>query len=115
MTRNIGWSHGTLGAGRGAPSARGRPRPVRGTGLRTDHRRPGRRAHRRDGATFFRHFADKREVLFAGSALLQERLADAIAAVDPDRSPFDAAVTAVAQAFDGLGVTRSPQPAAAPQ
>jgi len=57
--------------------------------------------------TFFRHFADKREVLFAGSTLLQDRLIDAIASVAPDQSPFDAAVAAVAQAFDGLGVTRT--------
>jgi len=57
--------------------------------------------------TFFRHFADKREVLFAGSALLQGRLADAITSVESDLSSFDAAVSAVAQAFDGLGVTRA--------
>jgi AcrR family transcriptional regulator len=56
--------------------------------------------------TFFRHYADKREVLFAGSALLQQRLVDALAAVDP-ATPFDAAATAVEQAFDGLGVTRA--------
>jgi len=56
--------------------------------------------------TFFRHFADKREVLFAGSALLQQRLVEAVADIDP-ATPFDAAATAVEQAFDGLGVTRA--------
>ena len=29
--------------------------------------------------TFFRHFADKREVLFGGSALLKERIVDGVA------------------------------------
>ena len=57
--------------------------------------------------TFFRHFADKREVLFAGSSLLQQRLVDAVAEVDAELTPFDAATTAVEQAFDGLGVTRA--------
>jgi AcrR family transcriptional regulator len=41
--------------------------------------------------TFFRHFADKREVLFAGAALLQELLVGAVAAAAADRAPIDAA------------------------
>ncbi len=57
--------------------------------------------------TFFRHFADKREVLFAGSALLQQRLVDAVAEIAPGQNPFDAATAAVGQAFEGLGVTRA--------
>jgi AcrR family transcriptional regulator len=42
--------------------------------------------------TFFRHFADKREVLFAGAALLQELLVGAVAAAAADRAPIDAAM-----------------------
>lgn len=59
------------------------------------------------GRTFFRHFADKREVLFAGSALLQQRLIEVVAEVDPGLMPFEAATAAVERAFDVLGVTRA--------
>ena len=41
--------------------------------------------------TFFRHFADKREVLFAGADALQERIVSAIAAAPAALAPFDAA------------------------
>ncbi|WP_288434648.1 TetR family transcriptional regulator, partial [uncultured Deinococcus sp.] len=37
--------------------------------------------------TFFRHFADKREVLFGGSAVLEAGLVAAVAQV-PDGSPL---------------------------
>jgi AcrR family transcriptional regulator len=40
--------------------------------------------------TFFRHFTDKREVLFAGSEVLQQVLVDAIAGAPASRSPIDA-------------------------
>jgi AcrR family transcriptional regulator len=40
--------------------------------------------------TFFRHFADKREVLFAGSEVLQERLVDTVAAAPASAAPLDA-------------------------
>jgi AcrR family transcriptional regulator len=43
--------------------------------------------------TFFRHFADKREVLFGGSDLLRELLANAVAAAPRSATPM-AAVTA---------------------
>lgn len=53
--------------------------------------------------TFFRHFADKREVLFSGSHELERRWLDAVAAAPPDASPL-AAVTAgfdrVAEMFE---------------
>src|ERR1017187_7879014 len=49
--------------------------------------------------TFFRHFADKREVLFGGSALLQERIVAAVAG---------------APAADGPPHPVSPGPDAAP-
>ena len=41
--------------------------------------------------TFFRHFADKREVLFAGAQALQEALVSAVAAAPGSLSPIDAA------------------------
>jgi AcrR family transcriptional regulator len=40
--------------------------------------------------TFFRYFADKREVLFHGSVLLQERLVQGIEDAAPTLSPIDA-------------------------
>lgn len=40
--------------------------------------------------TFFRHFADKREVLFAGSEELERRMVDALAAAPPSAGPMDA-------------------------
>lgn len=38
--------------------------------------------------TFFRHYADKREVLFAGSTALQDAVLAAIAAAPADAPPF---------------------------
>jgi AcrR family transcriptional regulator len=46
--------------------------------------------------TFFRHFADKPEVLFAGQAVLQERVLAAIAGAPGGASPLDV----VAAAFE---------------
>jgi AcrR family transcriptional regulator len=40
--------------------------------------------------TFFRHFADKREVLFGGSALLQERIVAGVAGAPASDGPLDA-------------------------
>src|SRR5258708_35332057 len=37
--------------------------------------------------TFFRHFADKREVLFGGSAVLQERIVAGVAGAPGDDGP----------------------------
>lgn len=54
--------------------------------------------------TFFRYFADKREVLFWGSEALQETLVRAIHDAPPSLAPIDAAgeaVEAVAALFDG--------------
>src|SRR6202012_6272410 len=48
--------------------------------------------------TFFRHFADKREVLFAGQELHSQILAEAIAAAPADATPM----AAVALAVDAL-------------
>jgi AcrR family transcriptional regulator len=40
--------------------------------------------------TFFRHFADKREVLFAGGEMLQERMVAAVADSPDSLAPVDA-------------------------
>lgn len=41
--------------------------------------------------TFFRHYADKREVLFAGAPMLQELLVSAVVGAPADRTPMEAA------------------------
>src|SRR3954453_17865648 len=45
--------------------------------------------------TFFRHFADKREVLFGGSGALQELLVGAVAGAPDSAAPIDAMATAL--------------------
>ncbi|HEX4340663.1 MAG TPA: TetR family transcriptional regulator [Polyangiaceae bacterium] len=45
--------------------------------------------------TFFRYFADKREVLFSGSATLQKLMTDAITGAPPGTSPLDAVAAAL--------------------
>src|SRR5476649_196785 len=45
--------------------------------------------------TFFRHFADKREVLFDGAVMLQELLVSAAAAAPDSAAPIDAAAAAL--------------------
>ncbi|MGA9858563.1 MAG: TetR family transcriptional regulator [Solirubrobacteraceae bacterium] len=42
--------------------------------------------------TFFRHYADKREVLFAGAGQLKDLLVRSVAAAPDDVAPIDAAV-----------------------
>ncbi len=51
--------------------------------------------------TFFRHFADKREVLFSGAGALQELLVSSVAAAPESVAPLDAvgAALEVAGAF----------------
>ena len=54
--------------------------------------------------TFFRHFADKREVLFTGSEELEHRMVDALTAAPPTAGPMDAvtaALLAAAEVFVG--------------
>ncbi|MBB5874578.1 AcrR family transcriptional regulator [Allocatelliglobosispora scoriae] len=53
--------------------------------------------------TFFRYFADKREVLFAGSADLQERLVRALEAAPDSASPMQAVAAALAVGATTLG------------
>ncbi|TWD73466.1 TetR family transcriptional regulator [Kribbella amoyensis] len=50
--------------------------------------------------TFFRHFADKREVLFAGSEELQHRMVAALAAAPPAAGPMDAIATGLLAGTD---------------
>jgi AcrR family transcriptional regulator len=45
--------------------------------------------------TFFRHFADKREVLFAGAALLQDLFVGAVVDAPAELPPVDAAMTGI--------------------
>jgi AcrR family transcriptional regulator len=45
--------------------------------------------------TFFRHFADKREVLFAGAAMLQELFVTTAMDAPPDLPPVEAALAGV--------------------
>jgi AcrR family transcriptional regulator len=49
--------------------------------------------------TFFRHFADKREVLFAGSAALQDLLVSTLASTPDSAAP----IAAVAAAIEAAG------------
>lgn len=56
--------------------------------------------------TFFRHFADKREVLFAGEAALPAVIAQAFAEAPPELTPMEVIIRSlgdvVAPRFDGL-------------
>ena len=48
--------------------------------------------------TFYRHFVDKREVLFSGSGQLQDLLVEQVASADPGLSPLDAVCAALGAA-----------------
>ena len=48
--------------------------------------------------TFFRHYADKREVLFGGASFLQTLLVESVAAAPDDVAPIDAIAAALEQA-----------------
>src|ERR1700691_6180494 len=56
--------------------------------------------------TFFRHFADKREVLFGGSALLQERIVAGVAGAPGADGPLDAVACGLDAAAAMLGEFR---------
>src|ERR1700751_2610147 len=48
--------------------------------------------------TFFRHFADKREVLFYGQEMLRDLLVNTVASAPPAAAPIDAVADAVVAA-----------------
>jgi AcrR family transcriptional regulator len=50
--------------------------------------------------TFFRHFADKREVLFSGAALLQEAIVNAVAEAAASAPPIEAVAAGIEAAGD---------------
>jgi AcrR family transcriptional regulator len=52
--------------------------------------------------TFFRHYADKREVLFGGAGLLQEMLVGGVRGAPAGLAPVDAIVAALADIADSL-------------
>jgi AcrR family transcriptional regulator len=56
--------------------------------------------------TFFRHFVDKREVLFGGSALLKERIVAGVAGAPPQDGPPDAVGCGLAAAAAMMGEFR---------
>ena len=56
--------------------------------------------------TFFRHFADKREVLFGGSLLLQERIVAGVAGAPVTDGPLDAVARGLDAAAGLLGEGR---------
>lgn len=56
--------------------------------------------------TFFRHFADKREVLFGGSELLQERIVSAVVEAPDGHPPLEAVARSLDAAAALLGEGR---------
>jgi AcrR family transcriptional regulator len=56
--------------------------------------------------TFFRHFADKREVLFGGSALLKERILAGVTGAPATDGPLDAVAAGLGAAAAMLGQSR---------
>ena len=56
--------------------------------------------------TFFRHFADKREVLFGGSDLLKERVVAAVAGAPASAGPLDAVASGLDAAAATVGESR---------
>lgn len=56
--------------------------------------------------TFFRHFTDKREILFGGAQLLQELMVDAVAAAPSDAPPIECVAAGLGAAANLLGERR---------
>jgi AcrR family transcriptional regulator len=56
--------------------------------------------------TFFRHFADKREVIFGGAAILRERILDGVSGAPPSDGPLDAVSRGLDAAAAMLGESR---------
>jgi len=58
--------------------------------------------------TFFRHFADKREVIFGGQEAFQERFTTDIATAPPDAAPLDIIGSAVLAGSEFFTMERRP-------
>src|SRR5579863_8239851 len=56
--------------------------------------------------TFFRHFTDKREVLFSGAQALQDLLVDTVVAAPASSTPIEAITLALDAAADLFGPRR---------
>ena len=56
--------------------------------------------------TFFRYFADKREVIFGGAELLQQAFVDGIAAAPQGATPLDVVISAVIGAAEAFPDSR---------
>src|SRR5262245_43633317 len=56
--------------------------------------------------TFFRHFADKREVLFSGTEALEQGMVDALASAPASASAMDAVAAALDAAAELIGGNR---------
>jgi AcrR family transcriptional regulator len=52
--------------------------------------------------SFFNHFADKRELLFAGAAALEADLIRRLRQGEPEKAPFDATIAALSDAGSSL-------------
>ena len=61
--------------------------------------------------TFSRYFADKRDVLFAGSDQLPAALAEAVSQADAGFTPFEALLAALGQVGDMLATRIAPHAA----
>ena len=98
------WVDGSRTVGGGC---RRRPWPSTRNGGSTRPRPP--RSPIRAGLTertFFRHFADKREVLFGASAILQERIVAGVAGAPAGDGPLDAVACGLDAAAAMLGESR---------
>ena len=89
-------SHGALGAGSEGPPADGGAGALRPAGVRADDCREIARSVGLTERTFFRHFTDKREVLFDGQELLQQHFVDAVTAAPPTEAPLELVASALA-------------------
>ncbi|WP_328348294.1 TetR/AcrR family transcriptional regulator [Micromonospora sp. NBC_00421] len=58
--------------------------------------------------TFFRHFADKREVLFDGHDMLQQAFLDGVRAAPPSASPLEMVTAALAVSAESFTDERRP-------
>ena len=92
--------HGSLAAGHADAPATGGSGAVRRKGLRGDDRGRDRPAGRGTERTFYRYFADKREVLFDGQELLRAAILAGVANAPAAGSPMDLAAAALESAAE---------------